>query len=166
MNTDTLRQWITGHLQGRSWNWLGRQLEEPVSGTTVRNWADGKYALPPFRADQIAAVFDVDPDEVRAVAGLELKGTSDGNTAAKTLPVYGIGPETGRLIYRTSAAADDIEVTVDAAPGDHVDIDELVARMEEIAADTARVMALMRQAARDAHNEFNHNDTPTVGRDQ
>jgi hypothetical protein len=87
VNPETpLRQWIERHLQGRSWNWLGRSLSEPVSGTTVRNWADGRYELPAFRADQIAAVFGADPDEVRTAAGLEPQEKHDGNTAAITQP--------------------------------------------------------------------------------
>jgi hypothetical protein len=92
----------------------------------------------------------------RLAAGLpvEYEVNGNGNSTAKTLPVYGIGPETGRLIYRAAAAADDIGVSVDAAPGEHVDLDALIARMEDIAENTAKVAAMMRQAARDAHDEF------------
>jgi hypothetical protein len=73
-----LWQWIERHLDGRSWNWLGHELAEPVTGAAVRGWASGKAKLPGFRADQIAAVFGVDPAEVREIAGLEAKDANDG----------------------------------------------------------------------------------------
>lgn len=76
-NDQTFRQWLEQRLNGHSWDWLGKQLDPTMSGTGIRHWADHRRTLPGWRADQIAAVFHVDTNVVRTLAGIELR-ESDG----------------------------------------------------------------------------------------
>lgn len=64
---------IEEHLDGRSWNSLGRDLG--VTGAAVRSWATGRTRIKGYQADAIAGALGVSPDDVRAAAGLPLRRT-------------------------------------------------------------------------------------------
>lgn len=91
-------------------------------------------------------------------------GGSDGDSAAKTLPVAGVDPATGNLILMAEAHGEDFTASASAMLADGIDPDELADQLERLAQDALRVSIVMRQAARDAHQAIveGHPD-PSVG---
>lgn len=75
-----LWRYIEERLDGRSWNWLGRQFDRfddgSVTGVSVRNWAEGRYPLKRFRAVQLAEIIDGDADEIMRLAA-EAQGAEE-----------------------------------------------------------------------------------------